>query len=1038
MTPPQTPLEKFQELLRELFQLKDAAELDFGIYRILNLKRTQVEEFISDRLPAIVEEAFAQYASANVTGAKDRLAKLRAEYLATVGEAAFMPNGELVPNLRDTEKGREYSALLADVRSATVTDELKARVYNDLYSFFSRYYEDGDFITRRRIRYSGQEAYAVPYNGDEVMLHWATKDQYYVKTIDRFTSYRFHAGDYTVSFDVRRAEADEGNGRDRKRYYALAATEPLTWDVDKKTLSVYFEYRPLTSGEQKDYGKTEQQKPQKGLNEATARAILDGATEAGLKAQLARSESADAEVSLLARHLTRFTRRNTSDFFIHKNLRGFLEQELDYFLKSECLLLDELVNAEDPKLPQAHVLRARVARRIAGHIIDFLAQVEDFQKRLFEKRKFVLRSEYCLTLDRVPEEFWTEVLENEAQVAEWRDLFALDDLLKAEKKRKLDHAFLKAHPTLVIDTKHFSEDFKWRLLAFFDNLDDSIDGVLVKSENFQALNLLAGRYEGNVDCVYIDPPYNTGDSEILYKNEYLRATWLSLMENRVRSSLRLLSDDPTLFVAIDDFEMADLCEVIDKDFPSLKREMIVVNHHPQGGKSATLASTHEYMLACVLRTSARTLVGRRGGDGPEDRPFKRSGTAESNFRRRRPNSFYAVLVDPRTKAVVGIERPPLLGHAYPKSQTEEGLTRVYPLGNGEEEERVWRRSYEKCLPLVKAHKLICSERMTIYQHIETGERKSALFSNWIGSRYNAGTHGANLLSDILGVHNPFSYPKSIYTVEDALFAAGMDDESVCVDYFAGSGTTGHAVINLNREDGARRRFVLIEMGGYFDTVLLPRVKKVVFSPKWKSGKPSRQATSEEADRGPHVVAYARLESYEDSLFGIRVVSTREAQGVLGLFGDDYVLRYMLESETRGSASLLNVDKFKEPFDYKLTIQDGNGTRENPVDLVQTFNYLLGLDVRKMRQFQDEGRIYRAVLGDRRGKCVVVIWRSVKDIEGKKDALLKDRTFIEKTILPALLADGAKPDRLFVNGASFVKDAETIEPEFKRLMFAPLS
>ena len=95
-----------------------------------------------------------------------------------------------------------------------------------------------------------------------------------------------------------------------------------------------------------------------------------------------------------------------------------------------------------------------------------------------------------------------------------------------------------------------------------------------------------------------------------------------------------------------------------------------------------------------------------------------------------------------------------------------------------------------------------------------------------------------------------------------------DGVKIVLDYFAGSGTTGHAVINLNREDGGERKFILVEMGEHFDTVLLPRIKKVIYAPEWKAGKPQRMATKEEAERSPRIVKYIRLESYEDALDGI--------------------------------------------------------------------------------------------------------------------------------------------------------------------------
>ena len=115
----------------------------------------------------------------------------------------------------------------------------------------------------------------------------------------------------------------------------------------------------------------------------------------------------------------------------------------------------------------------------------------------------------------------------------------------------------------------------------------------------------------------------------------------------------------------------------------------------------------------------------------------------------------------------------------------------------------------------------------------------------------------------------FSFPKAAGLVEDCIRASGCDTESIVLDYFAGSGTTGHAVINLNREDGGERKFILAEMGEYFDTVLLPRIKKVTFSPEWKDGKPQREVTGEEAERSPRIVKYMRLESYEDALDSIQ-------------------------------------------------------------------------------------------------------------------------------------------------------------------------
>jgi adenine-specific DNA-methyltransferase len=187
-------------------------------------------------------------------------------------------------------------------------------------------------------------------------------------------------------------------------------------------------------------------------------------------------------------------------------------------------------------------------------------------------------------------------------------------------------------------------------------------------------------------------------------------------------------------------------------------------------------------------------------------------------------------------------------------------------------------------------------------------------------------------------------------------------------------------------------------------------------------------------RGGGFFKYLYLEQYEDTLNNLELPREQEGQLALERFGDEYLLRYMLDFETQGSPCLLNLEQFQDPFAYKLKVQEGDEIRERVVDLVETFNYLLGIHVKKMRQFQDNGRLYRAVLGEKDGKRIVIVWRPLKGLNGNKTALRRDQRFIEGRVLPALLGEGKKPDRLLVNGICYVPDAEPIEPEFKRLMW----
>jgi adenine-specific DNA-methyltransferase len=989
-------LKKFQDLIRQLFQI-EAADLDFGIYRILNYKRKQVEEFINKRLPQIVNKAFQDYAKA--------------------------------------EEMAQYQ----------VTEDLKIRVYNDLYTFFSRYYEDGDFIAKRR--YGRRETYAIPYNGEEVVLHWATKDQYYIKTGERFKNYRFKVKistkdkdstkvqDYTIAFELRNATTEQNNNKGEKRYFVLASDNPVVLDPKTKTITVFFEYRPLTDAEQKEFGRTkQQQKLQDNLNEKAADAILKRLQELGLndlkpsedlkkdpqdpKAQSKKPEAANGK-SLLMKHLTRFTRRNTSDFFIHKNLRRFLQEELEFFIKSQCLLLEELL-AQEGNLTHQHILRARVVRKIGYKIIDFLAQVEDFQKRLFEKKKFVIRTKYCITMDRVPEELWDEVLQNKRQLAEWRQLYGVDPQPTRD--------FLREHPYLVVDTCHFSEDFKWRLLAHFDDLDEALDGLLIKSENFQALNLLMERYRGKVKCIYIDPPYNTGHDEFTYKDDYQHSSWLTMFTDRLSLAHAILRTDGSIFVSLDDNEQARLKLVMDEVFghDNFLANIVWEKVHTRKNSARYFSVSHDYILAYARLKSQwdRILLPREdtsaysNPDNDPKGPWKPDPVYANN-----PYDADYVITKPN-----GVTLRPPPGQYWRFS--EETFKAKVAKG-----EVLWGEG--DSYPMIKRY----------LSEVQQGLVPTTLFTrDFAGDNMVANAE----LNALFGEGRAISYPKPTILIKRiAQITTRPRTGDVVLDFFAGSGTTAHAVINLNREDGGRRKYILVEMGDYFETVLLPRIKKVVYSDSWKDGKPQK-------GKGiSHFFKYLYLEQYEDTLNNLELPREREGQLALDRFGDEYLLRYMLKFETQGSPSLLNLKQFQDPFNYKLKVQEGDEIREHVVDLVETLNYLLGIHVKKMRQFQDNGRLYRAVLGEKRGKRIVIVWRSLKgllcdstdvqrdqgssgdpgdaqrdkDSKGDTPALRRDRKFIEYIVLPALLGEGKKPDRLLVNGNCYVPGAESIELEF---------
>lgn len=1021
-TDPSAEQAKFQCLLRELFQF-DCADLDFGIYRIMNHKRRILDGYIDRALPEAIEEAVGRGAIHTEAERSDEFRETREKAIQAFGEDAFAPTGELV-EYQETPLGREYTLWRERALHSEPVGDVRRDIYNHLYSFFSRYYQDGDFVPKRR--YSWEHPYVVPYNGEEIHFHWANRNQYYVKAAEHFRDYRYRTrSGVAVRFFLRSANVDQNDVKGQKRFF-FPIPECAAWNDANRTLDLPFEYRSLTSAEAREFGRNGQQESIIERAEAHVPEALVSIPEAATALLDRRSRDLDDEATstYFTYHARRFARRRTSDFFIHRDLEGFLTRELEYYLKSEVLSLSSFA-AGGERQADAWLDKMRVIGEVGHNVIAFLAQIEGFQKMLWEKRKFVTDVHHCVAVGLVPPKLLPTVLECEAQWGEWRDFGCVggdDTLFASVDDGAARGEFIKGNPGILLDTRHFDPDFVDGLFNALDDIDKKTDGVAIKSENWQALNLLCERYREDIQCVYLDPPYNTDASPIIYKNNYQHSSWASLMENRLSLSTSYMTRDGVLGCAIDETELKNLLSIIEKCLPDRDVQVIVVNHYPGSGSGrGNVSSTHEYYIVAVP-SGRNVLVGARRTGGQRERNFRRSGQGENNFRWGRPNSFFAILVDPASWEIKGMEKALPLDADYPKERTEEGWLRIYPIGK-DGSERVWGRNYESSRRLWLAGDLKCSHRGTITHIIEDTGRK-VLTSAWLDKKFNAVVHGTNLLTDILGRGGAFSYPKSLYTVKTAIDAVlGENRRGKVLDFFAGSGTTGHAVIELNREDGGSRRFVVVEMGDHFDTVLLPRLKKVAFSPEWKDGTATRPATPQEAERGPRIIKYFRLESYEDALSNIEF--EEEDEGLFGL--EDYMLRYMLQWEAKGSATLLNVEALDRPFDYRLRLNGGGDGTEIAVDLPETFNYLLGLVVQTRRVYDDEGRRYLVYTGTTRdGRNAVVIWRNTDGwtIEDRE----RDRNFVAANQMTS------EADEIWMNADSMVKDARPLDTVFKQRMF----
>ena len=893
--------------LQEIFQINQP-DLDFGIYRILNSRQTQINEFLQKTLPNKIN-------------------------------AAFNGNFEQANN-----------------------------VYNHLYTFFSRYYDQGDFISQRR--YKG-DTYAIPYAGEEVMLHWANKDQYYTKSGESFSNYAFTLENgKKVQFRLVEADTAKDNRKDNDQTRVFALIEPkikietdengdeiqtdiLPFDIHGDLLTLRFEYKAVNKKEkQSDYITQAVEKIQNFAISDEFQGIFD----------LMPTEK-NKNRTLLEKYLTDYTAKNTADYFIHKNLGKFLNQELDFYIKNEVMNLDNIQDSTDFLHIEQNLQTIKTIKIVAKEIIAFLAQLEDFQKKLWLKKKFVAGCHYLITLDHLNEAQIQAALDNPKQTSQWQALFNVNT-------SSLNTVELcKNYPHLVVDTSLFEPKFQANILSNLHDLDEKTNGLLIHSDNFQALNLLQERYKEQVKCIYIDPPYNTNATPIIYKNGYKHSSWNSLLLNRMEMGLKLASNSAIQFTAIDHAELFNLGKIQDDLFTELNRIAIIpIQHNPKGRNQAVFFSENcEYMF-CYAKDITKASFNQVAIDQEVLDTFTEKDDIGrfrwENFVRARtswskenkPNNWYSIYVSEDLSELT--------------LEKKDGYFEILPVTN--QGEFTWKNipsSFEELNVdgYFKAKKE--NGKIIIYHKY----REQQVFKNfWSQKKYQSEFNGTNLLKAILG-ENPFSFPKSIYAVLDSIKIVSSKND-IILDYFAGSGTTAHAVINLNREDNGNRKYILVEQGEYFDSVLKPRVQKVIFAKDWKDGKP--QADNGEFGGVSQIVKVLKLESYEDTLNNLELRKPAQDLADMGLsetVQNDYLLHYMLDVESRNS--LLNTQHFTKPFDYQLNIAttSAGAYEAKTIDLMETFNYLIGLRVSEINDKRENGLVMVQGINTS-GEKTLVIWR----------------------------------------------------------------
>ena len=948
----------FVQTLRKMFMIDDAAELDFGIYRIMAQKKAEIEAFFGlndesdeNALCRKIEKLLAeqQGASVDVKEIKKQLEdRIR----------MYKEDGDTMEQINKKPKIVELRRQLEDCGDPAV---MLPRVLTALNDFFSRYYDNGDFISQRRYANGDDATYLVPYNGEEVKLHWANYDQYYIKTSEAFKNYRFKLNNgKEVEFTLKNAAQLKNNEKEQKDW----ARKFKLWDgvsepeeepkldfvpvqiEDDGVLHIYFTYElmPKKGNEQK------------ALNNTTFETIASIINEqyindyAGL---LLKPVGGDTEE--LRRHINRYTAKNSSDYFIHKNLGDFLRRELDFFLKNEVMNVSDL----DYNNLRRTLGEAKTIKAVGEEIIQMLAGLEDFQKKLWLKKKFVVQSDYCITLDCLIEkcpELLAEICANDRQREEWVRLFAINEIEGlmgvGGYSEPLTEEFLLQNQHLVLDTAFFSTDFKQRLISSIENIDAKCDGLLINSENFQAMELLQEKYQEKVKCVYIDPPYNIDGDGFVYKDNFRDSTWLSMMNERLSIGKNLMSQDSPIFISIDDTEQSNIKSLCDSNYGNENfYAQVIWQKRTSPDARYNLGAAHDFITVYA-----------------KDKESFKGSINKLELSEERASQYKNPDNDPRgdwaSVDITGQKGHATEGQFY-KITTPGGKEMYPPKG------RCWALAESTFKDLVADNRIWFGEDGNArprQKKFLTESEGANLWTWWPNSEVGHNQEATKELVALFGDSDVFTNPKPVRLIKRILTLASKDN-GVILDYFAGSGTTGDATINLNRENEAsKRKYILCEMGQYFNTVTKPRIQKVIYSKDWKDGKPvSREGSS-------HCFKYLRLEQYEDTLNNLY----HEPKDGNGWFEEKLAadtIGYVMDMQSQ--QNWMHTDWMANPFDVKMQITRGNEKTEQTIDVVETFNYLIGLNVEKL-QWPEAGM--QVVIGvTRKGKRTMVIWRNTTQI-----------------------------------------------------------
>jgi len=692
-----------------------------------------------------------------------------------------------------------YYRKIEDILKKDIETALKSypsfrdELFDKLYSFFSRYFTQSGSIYFNSTPFHNNIYEKVYTDEKDVILFWKTQMLYYVKTDRIFRSLPVEFDGIKFYFDASKIESKKANEK-----------RSLIFELNKvhEDGTIVFDVQ---------------------YSERSRKTKQDEILKVIKRKGIAITEEQ------LERAFRIFERQSEVDFFINKNAKAFLQEQFklwsyQYFWEGAKEWSADRVN------------QLQILKDIAFKIIDFISQFEDELVKIWNKPKFVKNSNYVITLDRILSachyrengnsySLIEKILEAEgikSQIKEWQELGIVDkeftikdifetDLTGEHLSNKYEH--------LPIDTKYF-KDLELEILSQFDNLDKALDGWLIKSENYQALNTILPKFKEKVQTIYIDPPFNLDSSDqFLYRTNYKDANWATLLENRLKLAKEWLDKDGSIFVRCDYNGNWIVRPIMDKTFENNFQNEIILNRFKK--ESGVLTTTTESLF---LYSKSDHIKFHKIKKSRECIYCKQEIKSEWQWAHSAGESSV-----PKYFKVDG--KPVLL---YP------------PRG------RHWTNSQETIYELEKQGRIRINKNTS---YIDTqGNRVNFIPEKLQAPDTDVDSNWTDIPGYEFGVFSAekFSTQNSEELLERVILS-GSDKDDFVFDFFLGSGTTAAVAHKLGR------KWLGVEMGEHFYTVVLPRMKKVLAYDKSGISKEVKEY------QGGGFFKYYELEQYEEAL-----------------------------------------------------------------------------------------------------------------------------------------------------------------------------